>query len=136
MVERDIEKYKNRLLSLRSRLTGEVERIIEAVQQEAREPGRISNVPVHPADQAQDGIDVEVDILHNEQDILKMVEDALDRVSTGTFGLCQRCGRTIADARLEAMPYTPYCVNCAGEVERIEGRGESKQFGAWDRAHS
>ena len=93
MPQRDLNRYKQKLLLLRGRLTGEVERIIEAVQQDVQAPGTISNLPVHPADQASDGLDVEVDILKNEQDILREVDEALGRFAEGTFGECQRCGR-------------------------------------------
>jgi RNA polymerase-binding transcription factor DksA len=114
-----VNRYKQKLLLLRGRLTGEVERIIEAVQQDVQAPGTISTLPVHPADQASDGLDVEVDILKNEQDILREVDEALGRVEQGTFGECQRCGRVIDSQRLNAIPFTPYCVECAAEVESL-----------------
>ena len=76
MTKSDVERYKQVLLHMRGRLTGEVERIIEAVQQDVHAPGTIAHLPVHPADQASDGLDVEVDILKNEQDILKEVDEA------------------------------------------------------------
>ena len=119
MPQRDLNRYKQKLLLLRGRLTGEVDRIIEAVQQDVQPPGTISNLPVHPADQANDGLDVEVDILKNEQDILREVDEALGRVEDGTFGRCQRCEQSIDPQRLDAIPFTPYCVRCAGEVESM-----------------
>lgn len=119
MPHRDVNRYKQKLLLLRGRLTGEVERIIEAVQQDVISPGTISNLPVHPADQANDGLDVEVDILKNEQDILRDVDEALGRIEAGTYGECQRCGRTIDAKRLDAIPFTPYCVECAAQVESL-----------------
>ena len=115
----DLERYKQKLLLLRGRLTGEVERIIEAVQQDVQSPGTISNLPVHPADQASDGLDVEVDILKNEQDILREVDEALGRINDGTYGTCQRCERPMDSQRLDAIPFTPYCVQCAAAVESI-----------------
>ena len=119
MPQRDLNRYKQKLLLLRGRLTGEVERIIEAVQQDVQAPGTISNLPVHPADQASDGLDVEVDILKNEQDILRAVDEALGRFEDGTFGECQRCGRPIDMQRLDAIPFTSFCVECAAQVESL-----------------
>jgi RNA polymerase-binding protein DksA len=113
----DLERYKQMLLQLRGRLTGEVERIIEAVQQDVQAPGTISHLPVHPADQASDGLDVEVDILKNEQEILKEVDEALLRIQDRTYGGCQQCGQPIAANRLDAIPFTPYCVRCAAQAE-------------------
>ena len=41
------------------------------------------------------------------------IDSALDRVATGTYGVCERCGRPIAPARLEARPTARTCVACA-----------------------
>jgi RNA polymerase-binding protein DksA len=40
------------------------------------------------------------------------VDRALDKLDKGTYGLCERCGQPISEARLEAMPATQYCINC------------------------
>ena len=119
MPQRDLNRYREKLLLLRGRLTGEVERIIEAVQQDVQAPGTISHLPVHPADQASDGLDVQVDILKNEQDILRDVDEALARFEQGTYGECQNCGRAIDAQRLDAIPFTPYCVECAAKAESL-----------------
>lgn len=42
---------------------------------------------------------------------LRQVEEALQRIDRGTFGRCVDCGREIEPARLEAVPWTPYCLN-------------------------
>lgn len=44
---------------------------------------------------------------------LKQVEAALTRLSTGEYGRCQQCGRTITAARLSALPWTDTCIACA-----------------------
>lgn len=49
---------------------------------------------------------------------LKMIDAALDRIVQGTYGVCLECGTPIADARLEAIPYAPLCVECQAEYER------------------
>lgn len=119
MPQRDLNRYKEKLLLLRGRLTGEVERIIEAVQQDVQAPGTISTLPQHPADQASEGLDVEVDLLKNEQDILRGVDEALGRIEEGSYGDCQRCSKAIDTQRLDAIPFTAYCVTCAAQVESL-----------------
>ena len=42
------------------------------------------------------------------------VERALAKMDDGTYGRCERCGKEISEARLEAMPATPYCIDDAG----------------------
>ncbi|MCC6304364.1 MAG: TraR/DksA family transcriptional regulator [Rhodobacteraceae bacterium] len=44
---------------------------------------------------------------------LRMVEAALERVATGEYGLCVRCGEAIAEERLDLLPHTPFCQRCA-----------------------
>ena len=41
------------------------------------------------------------------------VDDALRRVDAGSYGVCERCGRPIAPARLEARPFARHCMECA-----------------------
>jgi hypothetical protein len=61
------------------------------------------------------------------------VRDALARIDNGSFGKCENCGKAIAPARLEAIPYTRYCVECASlqdetpQVSLNEGRPHSPQ---------
>jgi RNA polymerase-binding transcription factor DksA len=52
-------------------------------------------------------------LLASLRDQLADVEKALAKIDDGTYGLCERCGEPISDARLEAMPATPYCINHA-----------------------
>ncbi|HLB39202.1 MAG TPA: TraR/DksA C4-type zinc finger protein [Actinomycetota bacterium] len=43
---------------------------------------------------------------------LREVERALAKLAAGTYGACERCGRPIDDERLEAIPWTPLCIDC------------------------
>ena len=45
---------------------------------------------------------------------------ALQKIDDGSFGNCERCGETIADKRLEALPFARYCVACQRLVEEEE----------------
>lgn len=49
---------------------------------------------------------------------LDQVEAALARIAAGTYGTCAVCGEPIAEGRLEARPWTPYCINHAGAGRR------------------
>ncbi len=48
---------------------------------------------------------------------LTQVRSALDRLEDGTFGECLHCGNTIGEKRLEALPWTPYCIVCQEKIE-------------------
>ena len=53
-----------------------------------------------------------------ERNSLKLVEEALDRVREGTYGACTNCGNTIGEKRLQAIPWTAYCIDCQELVEK------------------
>jgi DnaK suppressor protein len=105
--------YKTRLLELRRRLTRDVEMAEDALREDVVPPGEVSTVPSHPADAAVEGVDEEIAIAQNEEQLLEDVESALERIEDGTYGLCQDCGREIARERLNALPYAPLCIQCA-----------------------
>jgi RNA polymerase-binding protein DksA len=52
------------------------------------------------------------------QQHLEMVDAALGRLDAGTFGTCVRCGRPIAEARLEALPWAAHCIDCQAAIDR------------------
>jgi DnaK suppressor protein len=48
---------------------------------------------------------------------LTLVRLALERLDDGSFGECLHCGNTIGEKRLDALPWTPYCIECQEKVE-------------------
>ena len=51
---------------------------------------------------------------------LRLVQQALSRLREGRFGECQQCGEEIGAKRLEALPWTPYCIECKEKMEKGE----------------
>jgi DnaK suppressor protein len=51
--------------------------------------------------------------------VLRLIEAALERISDGSFGICVACGEEIQDQRLQALPWTQFCLRCQGELEEI-----------------
>jgi DnaK suppressor protein len=49
---------------------------------------------------------------------LDRIDEALDRIAEGTYGTCEVCRTKIPRARLDAIPYASYCVECAAKRER------------------
>ncbi len=124
MKKSDLEKYKNRLTKLRERLTREVNMVEEALLEDAAPTGELSHVPTHPADHASEGVDEQIAVAKNEGRMLVEVEHALKRVEEGTFGRCTDCEKPIPHERLEAMPYTPWCIACARKHDGEPEAGE------------
>jgi RNA polymerase-binding transcription factor len=55
---------------------------------------------------------------NNDRQLLAMVETALQRIREGAFGECVSCGNEINAKRLEAVPWTRYCIECQEKLER------------------
>ncbi len=55
---------------------------------------------------------------NNDRQLLQMVETALQRIREGAFGECVSCGNEINAKRLEAVPWTRYCIACQEKLEK------------------
>jgi DnaK suppressor protein len=77
-------------------------------------------------DQAQISHDEFVSLRMNGLDYrqLRMVEEALDRLDSGDYGICLACDQPIAEKRLQALPWARYCVKCEEGIgaEMIVGK--------------
>lgn len=47
------------------------------------------------------------------QQEIRMIEAALARIDDGEYGICMKCGSEISEARLDLVPFTPFCATCA-----------------------
>ena len=66
------------------------------------------------ADQASGNNEVHIQLRLKQTDakILQAIEEALQRIEKGTYGVCRDCGEPIAEARLNAIPWTRVCITC------------------------
>ena len=66
------------------------------------------------ADQASGNNEVHIALKLRQTDakILQAIEEALERIEKGTYGICRDCGEPIAEARLNAIPWTRVCISC------------------------
>jgi RNA polymerase-binding protein DksA len=120
----EVELFRDALLGLRSRLRGDLDQMTdEALRRTQSETsGNLSNVPLHMADLGTENYDQEftLGLIENEQATLEQVQSALNRIDAGTFGQCAECGDVIAKPRLQALPYTKHCIQCARKLEGSE----------------
>ncbi len=59
-------------------------------------------------------------IRDRESKLIKKIKKALDRIETGTFGVCEKCGEDITLKRLNARPVTTHCIDCKTKEEAFE----------------
>jgi len=60
----------------------------------------------------------DLSLSENVKDLLKRVNEALDRIDNGTFGVCEMCGEPIPEERLKALPYANLCISCKQKEEK------------------
>ncbi len=118
MKKTESKVYKQQLVHLRARLRGDVTAMADAALN-GKESGKSARMPIHMADIGTDNFEQEftLSLLASEEDTLGMIESALERIEDGVYGLCQGCGSSILKTRLNALPYTPFCVKCAEKTQ-------------------
>jgi DnaK suppressor protein len=121
MKREEKEKYRRRLMEMAARLKNDEAVVMgEALRQTGGDAnGNLSNVPMHLADIGTEAFEQEMStsLLTNGRQMQIEVAGALDRLESNTFGKCQQCGADISEGRLNTLPYTRYCVECAQNAE-------------------
>jgi RNA polymerase-binding protein DksA len=128
VTEKDFKEFEQRLLAERAKILkemGHLENTVLKVNQRDS-AGDLSGYSYHMADVGTDAMEREKAFLFasNEGALLKEINEALRRVYSGDYGVCENCGKPIARPRLEAMPYARLCLSCK-ELEERAGRGAS-----------
>src|SRR5437588_5563007 len=121
MTKSDLKVYRESLITLRERHNGDASHLAdEALHRNSQGAGNLSNMPIHMADLGTDNFEQEftLSLLQNEEQVLDEITAALERVRQGTFGQCEECHGEIPKARLQALPYARYCVECARNLEQ------------------
>jgi DnaK suppressor protein len=114
MDKRKTKAYRDRLLARRESLFSQVteaemssrERDLEATQD--------------PADMAANAYTKEllISMSANDRKLLLLIDEALERVEGGEYGECVNCGEPVSEKRLDAVPWTRYCLKCQDLQER------------------
>ena len=112
---------KTFLKKARDALTAQKEQIMKQLNEEVKE-GREAAL-----DEGMDTYDLaseertrEINLILSDRDREKLlaIEDAIERIEAGTYGICNECEEEIAPERLEALPFTRLCVSCQSDMER------------------
>ncbi len=114
MNKKKVEPYKKRLQEKRAALTGTLERHVSYGREADQE------VAQDPADKASNSYIKELlfSQSNNDRFVLSLIDEALERVEEGTYGLCVSCGKEIQPKRLEAVPWARHCITCQDLQER------------------
>ena len=100
-----LKKYKKILLSKRDEISASPDR--STVPDETQRTGDW----VDHSSQEND-LHVNLALKQTDTKLLRAIDEALQRVDQGTFGICMDCDEPIAEARLDAVPWTRVCIDC------------------------
>jgi DnaK suppressor protein len=126
MRKRERDKFQKLLLDIRK----DVKREILQDMKEGREGEAGEGRDTY--DIASDERDREINLLlgDRERKKLQQVDDALQRLESGEYGICEECEGEIATGRLEAMPFSRLCVTCQSEFEQTQRTMHTESVGS------
>jgi DnaK suppressor protein len=115
-----LRKQKTKLLQLRDTLLDSMMGVSRDTLRSRAEGSEASAFGMHQADAGSDAYDRDfaLSLLSQEQDALYEIEEALKRVDAGTYGVCEMSGKPIPHARLEAIPFARFTVECQTQIEK------------------
>ncbi len=108
VTKRETEKYRRALVDKKDSLSKEMLKNKDAGQENSEE------ITQDIADKASSSYTKEFlfSLSDGERVLLQLIDQALVRVDEGNFGMCTNCGNPVPEKRLDAVPWTPYCVDC------------------------
>ena len=116
MDKQSLDRFRKILRERRSALHSR----LAVTKQEKRGNPRVGEIK-DEGDRAAASVNAEISAMQQTQaeNLLRAINGALDQIDAGTFGECRNCGQEIGLKRLEAIPWTRYCITCQ---ELIDGR--------------
>ena len=109
-----LAKAREQLLETKNKLLGVIDSELRAEREGNKDEG------MDTYDLASEERDREINFILSDRERVKIkqIDDALDRLDQGTYGVCESCGLEIAEERLQAMPFTRLCRDCQQEQEK------------------
>lgn len=114
MEKKKLKTYRDRLVEERAALLGVVGRNEDYGREADTEATQ------DPADKASNSYTKELLFSQSTNDriILVQIDEALERMDDGEYGVCVNCGQEVQPKRLEAVPWARYCITCQDLLER------------------
>jgi DnaK suppressor protein len=113
-------QQKEKLLQLRDAMVDSMAGVAQDTLRSRAEGSEASAFGMHQADAGSDAYDRDfaLSLLSQEQDALYEIDQALKRIELGTYGVCEMSGKHILRARLEAIPFARFTVECQSQLEK------------------
>ena len=114
MNKKEKEKYRKKLLEKKIEIVKTLSEFYNE-SKEVEDPG----IAMDMGDKAESSYTKEflLSLSDTERAQLRLIDEALERIEKCTLGVCQKCGVTIGKKRLNAIPWTPFCIDCQEKAE-------------------
>ena len=124
-----VRKQKEKLLQLRDAMVDSMAGVAQDTLRSRAEGSEASAFGMHQADAGSDAYDRDfaLSLLSQEQDALYEIDQALKRIEVGTYGVCEMSGKPIPHARLEAIPFARFTVECQSQLEKQSKQSRTRQ---------
>jgi DnaK suppressor protein len=124
-----VRKQKDKLLQLRDAMVDSMAGVAQDTLRSRAEGSEASAFGMHQADAGSDAYDRDfaLSLLSQEQDALYEIDQALKRIELGTYGVCEMSGKPIPHARLEAIPFARFTVECQSQLEKQSKQSRVRQ---------
>lgn len=113
MNKETIELYRKRLLKMRENILNKAKKLKE----DSYNLGTDGIQDMADAASNTYNADILMSISDNDLTILKDIDNSLDKLGKGTYGICEECEEKISEKRLEANPVARYCITCKRQME-------------------
>lgn len=112
----DIEKFRARLLELKSQFS----QLVQHVNEDVKMPEESRGYSQHQADEGTDDFyrNVSLQVSDEEYKVLRQIDRALEKIDENTYGVCDISGEEIPMPRLEAIPYATMTVKAQEMLEK------------------
>lgn len=120
--KKELARFRELLLAKRAQLVGDVSTLQSQALSKNRQDaaGDLSTMPIHMADLGTDNYEKEftLGLIEGERALLRDIDEALERIEEGTYGICEATGKPIGKARLRARPWAKFCYEYVLAQER------------------
>jgi len=120
LTKKEMTQFRKLLIQQLEMVEGDVSMLEEDMDSSRRSSGSFSKIPTHPSDIGGDNFeqDFTYERIEAEGMELKEIHNALNKITEGSYGVCERCNTNIKKRRLKVIPYCKYCITCQEEIEK------------------
>ena len=117
LTPKDLDHFRRLLLDKRAQIINDLSSMSSGLQTNgAGQSHYADDLADVGSDESEQGLTL--DLVQSERELLRAIDNALERMEAGTYGVCDMTGQPISRPRLEAVPWTQYCIEAARQIER------------------